>query len=945
MSTDPVGKAAAAAASSGAAPAEDGSAGSAQRRTRWFLPFRHSALGHTLLATAVAVGVGSMGPGPLAVPAAQAQSLPTASADSRGTPVPHNPQDQDEAAVWANPNGRSTDPHTALAVTLTRADPPVITAIADNSGTGSARVDRDPTYTLRLKNHGSAPATNLSVQLLHSTAASTEQLRLAQLSNVGEYPSTSRRVDIPGTLAPGQSRDVPLTLKLTSGSTTATSAPGQGEVNVPGITGPGTYPLAFAVSAQLSPQSQSSGTGDAQLAAVTRTTLSITGQAKRDQSSPLTFLWPLAAETHVAAGNTGDAPNRAPLYLTDEHLAQEISPGGRLRGLLDAYKTAVEGPNGSDLRASSCLAIDPDLLDTVDAMTAGYMVGSEVPSRVKDQKRLRDSWGEIFSGKDTDAVPGTGSGAARSWLADLRQLVEKGCSVSLPYAGAGFDSLAAAGQDWLAVHAYGRGPETIHRVLGVYPLQNVVIPGAEGMDAGHLDMLAAGASEGINASMNTRFEVMQRGAPAFPPDAQVTAVVADNTVRTLREAQVPQAGAEGADSAAPPGNPAAKQGWNDRLFTLTPPPDSQAPLPPGHRFRALTYSGALGAVLAATGEHPEVAGYTNPQSRYDLAADSPTARMGDALAALDSELAPGKPVLAVPPALWTVDADGASAFLQAVGTAFRQQRATPAGFGDALTPRGVAPEQLAQGTPTVPFVDPGEPYAAHAQRISQLERYVEQLTLFMRNDPNITLTREVFTRPLFIDLVRATSSYRSREKTAWSQSWDERGHRLDVVRDVTATLRHSVSLLPPSNVFTRTSAASPLLVVARNGLPLPVSATVGYRVRNGQPISLSVPAEQVVPARGSITLPVTTDAGSANHQTDLTLWLATPSGDQISESVEVRMRSAPGRILGLLAVGTVGLFAAAVTGRVWWQRSKRSERPRPKPPTGEAPGVPSDRQG
>lgn len=1000
-----------------------------------------------LLAACVA-GSLPLGAGPMGVTSATATNAADATAQAAPnepgpapTPelssFPHDPRNPDSASVWANPDGRSTDPHTSVGLSIEAISQPLITLPAPNAapGTGAGTTSpQAPVYTLAISNSGSSPVRDLRIGLRIGRNSNADEIRVALLANTGEYPGAPVQVDVPGEVAPGATKRVAVTVDVRDkapgqtspgqagpsqanpsqaspgpGATPATSPSASGSsgtdqssapsappssgsaspsaasasatpeppapnadarVRIPAaaLGDPGAYPLLFSVQAR-------GGSSDGDLGAVARTTATVVrgsagaaeaspGTTARAGSSaptagpgapqapgtlappptdpntpaptPLTFLWPLAAETHRVAGATGSAPERAPLYLSEDSLATELAAGGRLRSLLDAYRDSIAGPAGAQMKAASCLAIDPELLDTVDAMTRGYLVGPRVPSPVTEQKRLRDSWGDILNNQDDDARPGSGQDAATAWLEDLRSLVQNQCTVALPYAGAELSELANAGDDWLAVHALARGSETVFRVLGVYPVPNVVVPGSGGVSADATRLLAGGATKGIDASLSTRFEVLHKGAPALPAEAQVTAVVADNTVAITRptlatpptgvgESTEAGTGTAAAPGASAPGQPDAQtRAWNDRLVTLPTSPDA-----PGHQFRALRYSGGLGAVLAATGEHPDVAAYANPTTRYDLATDSPAARMADAIAVLSAELNSGAPTLAVPPALWSVNGTDARALLGSIQDAFVAGRATPAGFGDALNPRGITPGQLAEAKPIQPFPDPGSISLERATYIGELQRRVTELTLLMRNDPKIALTREIYTRPLSSDLLRAASGYRLRERSAWEAVRASEAARLATVDSTLTTLRRSVTLLPPGNVFTRTSDSAPLLVVAQNGLPLPVPATVSYTQGRADGaghtrIEQVAPDAQQIPARGSITVPIPA-AATGGEEATLSLWLSTPEGAQISQPVRVRIQSVPlvslpaalGLMFLLVAVGALGL---------WWRDRRRKVR-------------------
>lgn len=103
-----------------------------------------------------------------------------------------------------------------------------------------------------------------------------------------------------------------------------------------------------------------------------------------DTSKPvgITMLWPLADRPRLAPGVPGGT---IPVRLVDDDLATSLASGGRLDILLSAAEVATShdvDPDGAVGRAL-CLAIDPDLLVTVNAMTAGYIVSIRPTARVK----------------------------------------------------------------------------------------------------------------------------------------------------------------------------------------------------------------------------------------------------------------------------------------------------------------------------------------------------------------------------------------------------------------------------------------------------------------------------------------------------------------------------------------------------------------------------------
>lgn len=882
----------------------------------------------------------------VADPINDAPSASTTQYSAQGqTPDPTDPSAHEDSN-WANPLARATDPQQDVDLE--------ITGIGASSSVHAAA---GQTYTLRIRNDRSHALSNLSLTLFYRSAATAAEVRVAQLANQGEYSLSSQPLQLDGTLSPGETREVTVTLPATGVSIDSSrDAPSPQPLNLPpnAFEEPGAYPLLFSLSGQdTNPESPEQG--GAQYLAVARTTLSVGASTRKEDqpSTPVTVVYPLAGPTYMAAGQTGDAPKRRPAFVTKDVLAAEVGKGGRLRGLLDAYREA----KSSKLKQATCIAIDPELLDTVNRLAEGYFVGERTPDPVEEPQRLRDSWDEILGGKKVDAQHMPGNADAKKWIADLREVVQSNCSVALPYAGADINGLSQVDSDWLRVRALGTGTGVIQRILGVVPTQNVVIPDAGYVSPEAQQVLAAGISktpegvEPVETDQSRRFEQTVQGKPAIPQAGHVTTLVAENTVNIEQPAAAPEqdpddAGPDSIDRANP-----TDEAWNERLVNLPGAQTDSAKT----TATALTYSADLGTVLKATGEHPEIAAYSNPDLRFNLADDSAVARLASAQAVLNLELDSGRPTLAVPPAAWSVNKTQASSFLQTISQHLDDHSATPAPLPEAVQPRGIDLADVSSGSTTVPYTDPGAYSSPYLGTVADAARKLRELTLFMQNDSAIALTREGFTSPLFSDLLRGLSTYRKRERDHVDVLREQLGTNLARVGQVTSQLRRSISLLPPGNVFTRTSDSSPLLVVARNGLPLPVTAKVGYSSDADTDVTVHVDstASPTIPAKGSITWSLTTDIADTSEQVNLSLWLATNSqegkgdledGTRISDPVELRVQSVPGlssRGVAIIAVLLLGIGAA---GKMLWDRrggptSKRNTatplRPAPRPQEGD----------
>jgi hypothetical protein len=764
------------------------------------------------------------------------------------------------AAVWENPQSRSTEPDRGIRAQVVAQSPESLTL-------------RDTLQlTVQVTNSSDRVLTDLQLRPQRQEAlGSAPEVGVSLLANEGEYPWVGEFSPVPGTrLAPGDTVEVPLSLPVAD----------------LGIGTAGVYPLLVNLNGNLG------GDGSSYLSGA-RTTLTVrddsAGSAgssddKSDStdstagSAPFTLLWPLAARTTVTPAQVGDAPDPATLYLSDDSLAGELGEGGRLRDLLDTYRDAVADHRVDE---ATCLAVDPALLQTVQRMTRGYRVAAQAPSPVKEPTRLRDRW--THHDDDGPVADGSGKDAAASWLSDLTDVVSGGsdgnsngsnsaarCVVPLPWGGADPSAVAATGDPRLTGETMTRGTQTIEEVLGVQAARGVVVPGSGYIDPDVSGVVLPGQTTVVNDTTTTA----DSGGDA------TTAPVVD--------------------------------------------------LPDG--ARALRYPAALGSALAATGTAPSTAAYSDPWMRRHLSDDGPAGRMAAAVAVLDLEIDRARretgagsgddsgagSVLAVPPAEWTVDGADARTWLAAVTRHLSDGSARPQSFGDALT--GAS----RPGTATAPGADPAAVDAGEIRHAAQLAGHITDLADIMSDDPNIALTRTTYTRPIFDDLLRALSDTRRRVADESAATRSAEAGRMDRVGQLVHDLRTSVSLLPPGNVFARASDSSPLLVVARNGLPLPVKVRVDYSSAPG--VALNTPGVQQIPAQGSVTLQMTTDIPDDLDVTDLTMQLSTPDDVQISDAVTVRVTSAHGVNAIVLAVAAAVVVALAGVATVVWRRRRFAKR-------------------
>ncbi|MCV7219685.1 hypothetical protein [Mycolicibacterium elephantis] len=185
----------------------------------------------------------------------------------------------------------------------------------------------------------------------------------------------------------------------------------------------------------------------------------LTSVVPPDTSDPvrLTLMWPIADEPRLAAGAAGGT---TPVRLIDDDLATSLAPGGRLDTLLSAieFATTPEVDPEGQLRAATCLAVDPDLLVTVNAMTGGYVVNTGPDA-----------------GPGTPTRPGTGQESAVAWLNRLKALAQRLCVAPTTYAQADLDALHRVGDPGLSAIATVTVGDIVDQILGTVSVRGATL--------------------------------------------------------------------------------------------------------------------------------------------------------------------------------------------------------------------------------------------------------------------------------------------------------------------------------------------------------------------------------------------------------------------------------------------------------------------------------------
>ena len=247
---------------------------------------------------------------------------------------------------------------------------------------------------------------------------------------------------------------------------------------------------------------------------------------------PITMLWPLADRPRLAPGVPGGT---IPVRLMDDELATSLAAGGRLDVLLAAAEFATGRDVDSDgaVSRSMCLAVDPDLLVTVNAMTGGYVV-SDTPGQ---------------PGSPTH--PGTGQAAAVSWLNRLRTLAHRMCVAPLPYAQADLDAVQRVGDAGLSAIATSSTADVVDQILGVTSVRGATLIPDGSLTRRTVDLLNANSNTVVIAPADPFAEDSTNAAPA-PATTSPRRLSAQVVVAPFDPAVGAAFAATGSDPVAPP---------------------------------------------------------------------------------------------------------------------------------------------------------------------------------------------------------------------------------------------------------------------------------------------------------------------------------------------------------------------------------------------------------
>jgi hypothetical protein len=252
--------------------------------------------------------------------------------------------------------------------------------------------------------------------------------------------------------------------------------------------------------------------------------------------APITMLWPLADKPRLAPGVPGGT---IPVRLTDDELATSLAGGGRLDILLSAAEFTTNHDVDADgaIGRALCLAVDPDLLVTVNAMGAGYVV-SDSPAGPAQMP-------------GTPTHPGTGQATAVNWLNRLRALAHRTCVAPLPYAQADLDAVERVGDPALTATATGGAADIVDQILGVASVRGATLIPDGSLTRRAVDLLSANSNTVVIAAADSPVGESN----ATPPPTADTAPrrLSPQVVLAPFDPAVGAAfGATGSDPVAPP---------------------------------------------------------------------------------------------------------------------------------------------------------------------------------------------------------------------------------------------------------------------------------------------------------------------------------------------------------------------------------------------------------
>jgi hypothetical protein len=333
-------------------------------------------------------------------------------------------------------------------------------------------------------------------------------------------------------------------------------------------------------------------------------------------------------------------------------------------------------------------------------------------------------------------------------------------------------------------------------------------------------------------------------------------------------------------------------------------------------LRVATFDIWPAAALAGVGSNPPTPAYVPEAARYAVTNDSRTARLQDALGAVSwraLQTDPGRPrsQLIMPPQQWGANRDEAAALLRQLDLLVENKLVDPRPFDDLV---GQAPDPVPYQLAPLPEAAMEAVPVHFATPARDQSHRISQLLQAMVEVPEAAPTPRAYLDPLRDDLVRALSlSDRRGGPTAQAEVFAAR--RIEKATSTVDEIFRSVSVLPPGGVYTLASESSPLLLVARNDLP--VSVRIRFRIDAPAETKITDIGEQLLPPRGTRSFQIPTEV-SDSRKLVVPISLSTPEGVPLGYATSISVRSnAYGQILAIITACAAALLFLLAGRRLW----------------------------
>ncbi|WP_425705340.1 DUF6049 family protein [Gordonia sp. DT30] len=604
------------------------------------------------------------------------------------------------------------------------------------------------------------------------------------------------------------------------------------------------------------------------------------GSVSADVSDPsrFTFLWPIAAPPQLSPGILGGSTE--PVRLISEDMARSLAPGGRLNSVLTPLRAVADAtppadpnsapstatpdpgrsPQGADLARGMCAAVDPNLLVTVRAMSLGYVVSTD-------------------PGDPTSStVPGTGRDAASDWLNELHDIASRMCVVALPFASADLGALASIDNSGLTAAALDSPADVVDSILGVKSVRGLTIP-------------PLGA-------------ISQAGAQLLHRTHHTTILTSAGNLTTTQ----------------------TEPGGAYRVGNLA----------------AQSYDEPVTAALGALGTHPATPPITPADQRVDLGAESSLSRRQAGIGALafaaintpdDERAAPGagsevpadlpttgRSQVVLPSLYWSPTPDDANALISTAEVLLGSRVAAATPLSDVAdttaAARGTARLSPLPGVGTVASVSVPLPEQT-AKRMRDEADASYQLQGALVSSADVETSPEHYLAPLREDLLRSITAPAQYGPDARARLATTRSQTIEAVGSTLNRMRSAVTILDPGGRYTLASERSPLLLVVKNDLSLPIR--VNIKTSAPRDLDIGDVGTIEIPARGTRQLQLPTHAQTSEAIT-VTISIATVTGLPLGSDIRLAVHSnAYGKALFIVTI-IAGAALILLTARRLWHR-------------------------